>query len=507
MRILFLFLLISLKYSKPIEIYGQNESNIFQLDSAFYFIQNYTLNKLSKSLFGEEINILEYPSQGNYPWYFETNNGYFNQWTYNYLSSRLTKSSIPYALKMESPGSFINAYSQLLSSIYYNLSTGDVIAINKFNLHNQILIDSIVTQYEAIFSTITATDLNKAQAYCGNWKLTNIDYILQYIVGGIWSGRIKKNEPPLTFNELLPVPDLDKILVDIPSKAKPLLPNINKYLHAVSTIAEIEDKRSQNAWMLRNVNNNLTLPNTVNGGTKLINPIDGAISNYEVSYQVNPSVSQLIHQFDSSQVDVSISVTCDVSGQYKVNSSIFQGKKLLNSTNYSISIDSGLYLTSYIGFQPTTFSINMNGLTMIKSNMLSWNIDKLTGWFNPSILVQSIQNINNDRTGFKFSISPAFNFEDPDQGGDLGFISHLMVCQQYEVSFQYRTSSVKKKIFKGKRTPLVLANSQLVASITKNSRNKGFQITFNSNSGPITVPQLQKKAYVMGIGALFPPDW
>ena len=86
------------------------------------------INEQIQLIYHTTITLLQYPSQGNFLWYYENANQVFNNGTFGYLSARVSAGDVAGLAQLSGPGGYPNAYAQLLSQIEYGVSSADVAA-------------------------------------------------------------------------------------------------------------------------------------------------------------------------------------------------------------------------------------------------------------------------------------------------------------------------------------------------------------------------------------------
>jgi hypothetical protein len=82
-------------------------------------------------IYHTQITLLQFPSQGNFFWYYENINQIFNEGTYDYISARVGPGDEPGLARLYDPGSYPNAYAELLSQIEFQLSAAAGPATNQ----------------------------------------------------------------------------------------------------------------------------------------------------------------------------------------------------------------------------------------------------------------------------------------------------------------------------------------------------------------------------------------
>jgi hypothetical protein len=79
-------------------------------------------------IYHTSVTLVQYPSQGDFPWYYENANQVFNNGTFGYISARVSPGDAAGLAKLSTPGGYPNAYAGLLSQIEYGLSSADAAA-------------------------------------------------------------------------------------------------------------------------------------------------------------------------------------------------------------------------------------------------------------------------------------------------------------------------------------------------------------------------------------------
>jgi hypothetical protein len=85
------------------------------------------INAQIEPVYHTTVTLVQYPSQGDFPWYYQNLNDVFNAATFGYISARVSPGDDGTGLaKLSGPGSYPNAYAQLLSQTgYYVSPAGD----------------------------------------------------------------------------------------------------------------------------------------------------------------------------------------------------------------------------------------------------------------------------------------------------------------------------------------------------------------------------------------------
>lgn len=83
-----------------------------------------TINEQIEPVFHCSVTLVQYPSQGDFPWYYENANQVFNAGTFGYLSARVLPGDAPAVVQLSPAGGFPNAYTQLLADLTWTGGPG-----------------------------------------------------------------------------------------------------------------------------------------------------------------------------------------------------------------------------------------------------------------------------------------------------------------------------------------------------------------------------------------------
>jgi hypothetical protein len=86
------------------------------------------INAQIELIYHTSVTLVQYPSQGNFLWYYENSNQIFNNGTFGYISARISPGDATGLAMLSVPGGYPNAYAQLLSQIEYGISAADLAA-------------------------------------------------------------------------------------------------------------------------------------------------------------------------------------------------------------------------------------------------------------------------------------------------------------------------------------------------------------------------------------------
>ena len=148
------------------------------------------------SIFKSPLYPIQYPSQGDFLWNWQNMNNDFNESTYNYINSVVAPGDITNTAKLGSPGSFPNAYIQILNSIMYSLNTKDQGRLDQATKNASTQGGTVVSDYQTCYGNISAEEMEKVKVK------TKLDYIIGYIFGSVWSGKEAAGESPISYTQM-----------------------------------------------------------------------------------------------------------------------------------------------------------------------------------------------------------------------------------------------------------------------------------------------------------------
>src|SRR5262249_1385728 len=134
-----------------------------------------------------QITLTATSSQGDLMWYYQNSRGVFNSGTFDFVSARVSKGKLPYTADLSPGGGFPNAYSWVISSLYFNLSSRDKLLLNNVTTATQLDATKLINTYETTFGTITDEELDEAHTQYGDWVTDKLSFIIEVIAGGRWS--------------------------------------------------------------------------------------------------------------------------------------------------------------------------------------------------------------------------------------------------------------------------------------------------------------------------------
>ena len=103
-----------------------------------------------------------------------------------------------------------------------------------------LMAKKIVSDYQDAFGVITPQDIATAQRVCGSFPITNqLDFVIIYILGCLWSGHAAAAKPPLSFSCVESAKDLKALLPAMPPNGSQVLTDLSIYLSILKRVSRI----------------------------------------------------------------------------------------------------------------------------------------------------------------------------------------------------------------------------------------------------------------------------
>ncbi|MCC5603629.1 hypothetical protein [Nostoc favosum] len=490
-------------------------------EQKFYSDLEVTINKAIAGIYHTKITPIAFPSQGDFMWYYQNINQVLNEGTFNYISARVSPGSIPGTAQISSAGGFPNAYIQLISSIKYTLSQADQTKLNVSLSHTNTQAQSIVSKYQEIFGEITVEELKKAQNRLGDQAvLTKIDYVISYVLGSQWSGRQEEEKLPLTYKEMANAQNLKDLLPKMPVSGEPVVTELSIYLALMQSVNILQSEIQMGNWIVRQMINNTSHPTRQNGGMQTVNPNTGAVSQtFQVGYSISRSLASIENHLNNKQQIIKVDIRTSEKSSTEVMASIaglssfFFGSVLRFSQENSFDDNMQMVQGSS---KDSLIEIKYPGYTMVPIEPLAWQQATNIGWYYEEPIAEAYKNGTQDVTGFKFVLPPNYNLNSLADGGDFGQLTSLLISNYPTVTILYQNADFKK--FKqswdqNRKGNLTLFGFNKIGSFSKGiyssqvhpgSSNSEFSVIFSPSPEVVSIPELQKMAYVIGGTFNFP---
>lgn len=487
--------------------------------SAYYTALNAAAMAAYGSVISGNLTPVQAGGQGDFAYYYYNNtNNSFNQWTYNYISPLVQAGSYAGAAQLGSAGSFPLTYLELINKIAYQLSPQDQQALTNATNNATQQANNLVSAWVGIFGPITQPQLQQAKAVIGGTP-NNVDYILGYQLGSVWSGKT----PPLTWQQMMNAQNLQQLLPNMPPSGQPILGPVTQYLNALSQAVPFQDEVNFGNWQLNQVKVNLNNANLGSGSTPgnagmVVSDPQTGNTLFVPAYQIDKSAQQIVNDLNgSSEITMSLQVQAVSQSQYNV------------SINGGTSFSFGGPLVTFSGSAGASYnmesiqgagsSLNINltykGYSLVPIAPQSWSDSALPnggtpGWYAPSIIQEAYQNSSSKTpvSGFIFESQPVQNLSSYPTGG-FNLLSNVLLTNYPSISIEYTNGnySLFESAFSAQASGTVklfgfiplggASMSQYQSTLVQGSSNSQFTVNFTppSTSG---VPTYQQTAYVLG---------
>ncbi|MCC5621824.1 hypothetical protein, partial [Nostoc sp. CHAB 5715] len=356
---------------------------------------------------------IQFPSQGDFFWYYQNPSQVFNQSTFDYISANISPGDVPGTAKLSGSGGFPNAYTQVISSIAFTLSKNDQAALNKAQSDAATQGATIVTDFQTSYGQITDAQLQDAATKYGQYIVGNkVDYIINVVLGGQWSGNQAANKPPLPYQQMVNARNLQDLLPYSPPGADQVISDVSIYLNLMKPVIGLQTQIQQGSWIIAQLQGNTKTPSDSNGGIKTVNANTGAVSpNLQVGYSISKAQTAIQNDLDSNNT-ISFGMTTSQASGGSVSVSIEgQAGFSVGSWLTFTTTAGGSYDMSKAQGTSTDASITLTwkGYSVVPITPTAWQQATNVGWYYTDPIAQAVNNGTQDVTGFKFLNKPAYD--------------------------------------------------------------------------------------------------
>lgn len=338
---------------------------------------------------------------GSFPWVYQDAQQVFNNSTLAFISARVMPGSLAGSAKLSPAGGFINAYVQVIAKLSYTLNSADQLRVQASSAKAATAAGATVVAYETLFGAITPEAMQTARQACGTEAIqTDIDYVVTYIMGSVWSGRGAAQLQPLTSATMTSADNLQQLLPLTPPQGEPVVAAAQVYLSMTQESSDIMSRVQSGSWEISRLNQNTGYPGSVNGGMLTADPQTGAVS---VNYQPGYSISRTIADINRDLSDPSRVFSATIS--YPDASGTLQNYRL-----------------------------EFSGYTYVPIAPDAWQAATGNGWYAAAPIAEATANEAKDVTGYKFVNAPGYNMNNLAMGGNFGRLTGLLICNAITVS-------------------------------------------------------------------------
>jgi len=314
---------------------------------------------------------------GNFPYYWkDPRNNLFNIETYNWISANVKANTYP--IEQDTGSTFTNLSIQALGSVSYGLSTTDQNALEAdsikiFNAQSQLLI-----AWEKAYGSIPPSSSTQQP----------VDKVIT-VIATTWAS------PPTTFEDMLNTTNLAELLNEVPPSGRPVMPILDIYMNAINTSTSLQMASPSQSGYLNAALKALQEPSLANGG------LETNIGKVLPAYEVTTPLATILEGLNNSSNRFRVPMKITKSSKNKIF------VETASEEGFKIDVDSFFAMPD-----------------LSEQNILTFNQSLKKYWFWKEPLIQSVQDIGKDITGFKFSPIPLIDFS---TNGPYGFLTAVAI--------------------------------------------------------------------------------
>lgn len=488
---------------------ASTESDETKIGEVYYQTLQSQAMEAVGSVFNTTLYPIQYPSQGDFMWYYQNINQVFNQSTFDYLSANVSPGELEDTIQISSSGGFPNNYTQVLNSIIYSLSAANQAELDKYQTLAATQQQTVISDYQNTYGTITEEQMEEAN------QSTKIDYVISYIMGEIWSCTQQNGEKPVTWTEMAAARNLKDLLPCAPASGDKVINDVAIYLNMMAPVNGLQDKMQNGSWVIQSLKTNTQYPSEANGGMKTFNPNTGAVSeSYNVGYAISSSLASITNDLENTSRTIQMTLDTSAASGSEVNVSVEgqTGVSIGSWLNFSTSTGMTYDMSQAEGTsKDAAVSITWEGYSMVPCAPTAWQQATNVGWYYGDVIRQAVANEGQDVDGFKWiGDQPPYDMSSIADGGDFGQLTNLLISNYPTISITY--SNADFEAFKESWSETVSGNLSLFGFISlgsfsegaygssyeEGSSNNTFTLTFSASPAVVGVPQEQQQAFVIG---------
>lgn len=469
--------------------------------------------KANQSVPNMDITPINFNTRGDFNFIYDVKVNTFNENTYDYINSLATPSTDGDG-SLQLSGVFSNIYSQVMTGIAYVLSQADQQRLNEAATNSAAQANALVTEYQTTFGEITEADITAAAAKVPSVS-DAVSYVIDYKFMYVWSGREMKGESPLPTAQVLASRDINEQFPWIPASAQPLVNLLVNWLNVDEGVAPIRDSQSNGKWLLQQLRSNTQQPTSANGGMTLLSTQGTEAPG--VGFDINVASQEILNGLRNEGQAINVNIAASKTSQSTLNVNV-EGQgggtlPLMDFLSLSASGGASYDMFSFHGAgESATVEVTYPGFVAVPMAPTDFDQSNGLGWYDASPIQQALKNGDADVTGFKFVTSPAVNLK---RGGGFGRLTSLLISNyptikitydkgdynQVKQTFEQHTSWDVKFLWFSVGSG---SESTYSSKLEQNSHSGGFSITLTPPANNLTVPDIQKTAYVIGGGVTYP---
>ncbi|MGB1217887.1 MAG: lamin tail domain-containing protein, partial [Saprospiraceae bacterium] len=372
-------------------------------------------------IFPDELEPFITGGLGNFPYYWQDpRNNLFNIETYNWISANVKAGAYP--IEQDTGSIFTNLTIQALGSVSYFLSTADQNALAAdsstiFNAQAQLL-----RVWKSAYGSIPPPSPTQEP----------VDKVI-IVIATTWAF------PATTFQAMLDAPVLIDLLNEVPPSGRPIIPVLVNYISVINASTSLQQASPSQSGYLARALEALQNPSLANGGLQTNN------NKILPAYTVSTPLSDILEGLQKS------------SNSFKVKMKITKGREsdliIETAGNESLEIDvdnflripdisGGNIFTNFLENNEGCIEMDLDfsSLTMVYFEPVPFDKSLNKYWFWKEPLLQSVQNGNEDITGFEFSPTPLIDFS---ENGPYGFLTAVGISNFPNINMKLPEKSGK----------------------------------------------------------------
>lgn len=507
--------------STSIMISGEKTPVAAQIDAANGYLQMVT--NQTQSTLGQQLSCtlsaVRENGLGDFNWsYSNGQNTQINGAAYNWVSAEMSVANNNNLVSAGPAESFVSAYQKFVQGIYYQHSVADQKALQASQNAASTQAASLVAAFNTVFGAPSATDYATAtaamSAYPAYGPSTEINFIIDYVMGKRWAG----HNGPYSNVQMQNTASLSTLLTAAPANAGTILPLASQYLVALGQGAALTDQANFANMQIRAMKTNLLTPTAANGGMTVFNAQANQPNNPVLpGYIVGPTPSQdpAMQTAEVSATFGSVATSANTWNiSYEGQAGISVGSFLNFSAGTTVSGD----IASQCG-SSATMSIEVTYPNVVVEPAISATPEALStvaadgtavGWFSPEIVQQAFKNtrLGSDApSGFAFigGILPE-NFGYPSTIVISGYpeITVTVTNGDYNAyqAWQKTHTSFNVSLF-GIISLASGSTDTYTSTVTSQESNSSFTFKLSPPSAaPVTAPAQQVNP-VLGVGVTY----
>lgn len=462
--------------------------------------------KSASSILPHPLVKLNTGDKGDFPYFYEDANGYFNEFTFDMINSTVRSGSDGNPVLSDT--TFAVDYYDVVSKIFMNQSKADTAKVNDNMKKNANATAALVSAFEASHGVITQDELKKE-------GVTQKEDYAMNIIASVWSGNSKDpKEYPLFNYQVLDADDLAQALPFTPASGQPALDALAVWLSANEDILPLRNLVSSGRSRINALKNATKNPSKFNSSMQAVSQ-PGATPEDVLKYIISAASTDIQNDLDNKSRVINVSMQASASSSTTTQLSISGGTAFSVPVDFlSFNVSGGAsYDTSSFNFSSSGISISMKyeGYSYVPIAPQSYNFTK--GWFSDREIQAAVKNTGKDVTGFQFGNPNPLGTSEAEV--NFGRLAGLLVTNYPTISITYENASVSQVRTKLEQhssfgvsifgIPLGGVSQDFYkATVDASSSGTGVTVTFKASQNLNGTNPMDSRAYVIGGTVYYP---